>query len=195
MFEQKPEADLALGGFSAAVNKAIGIQGVWVLKVVGAVLATALAAQVSIGGPVPITLQTLAVLLTGFALGWRLAPAAMLLYVILGTVGLPVFAVGRLGLTGGYLIGFVFAALLVGYFGRGGRGSLLRTVLVAVAGTVTIFAFGLMWLAYWLEGDFSAVLLFGFVPHWPGALLKIAMTVTAVHGWRFTVAGLGKRGE
>ncbi|MCP4589902.1 MAG: biotin transporter BioY [bacterium] len=158
-----------------------------ILKLAGVVLATAAAAQVRVwipGTPVPVTLQTLAVLLAGFALGPRLAPLAMLTYIALGAVGLPFFAVGLLGPTGGYLVGFAVAAAFVGQFGRAGRGSWTRTSAVAAGGTLLIFACGLTWLTVWLNGDVRAALLAGFAPHWVGAILKTGVAVAAVRAWR-----------
>ncbi|MFH0982123.1 MAG: biotin transporter BioY [Planctomycetota bacterium] len=171
---------------------ALGVDGAAVLKVAVAVLATALAAQVKVpalGSPVPITLQTLAVLLTGFALGAHLAPAAMLAYLVLGAFGLPLFAVGGFGPTGGYIVGFVFAAAFVGNFGQGGRGSWPRTAAVAAAGTGIIFATGLIWLTAWLHGDGLAAWRIGGLPFWPGELLKTAVAVAAVQAWRRSGGG------
>src|SRR3954467_8614038 len=91
--------------------------------VLGAALLTALCAQVSIpvpGSPVPITGQTFAVLLCGAALGANRGAAAMGLYLLLGVVGLPVYADADSGVhvvwgaTGGYLVGFVIAGYVVG---------------------------------------------------------------------------------
>ena len=196
MVEHIRDVELLPSGAPAVVRTALGDYASTALKVACAVLATALAAQVKVwvpGSPVPITLQTLAVLLAGFALGARLAPAAMLLYLALGAVGLPFFAVGLVAPTGGYVIGFVFAAALVGRFGRAGGGGWLPTTAVAAAGTAVIFAFGLIWLTAWLNGDFSGAVWTGLVPFWPGAVLKTAVAVAAVRAWRRTAAGLRGR--
>jgi len=195
MSQCKSQTESVLSRSPASLRVPFEISAASVLKVVCAVLLTALAAQVRIFvvGPVPITLQTLAVLLTGFALGARLAPVAMLLYVGLGAVGLPFFAVGLVGPTGGYIVGFVFAAAFLGRFGRAGGGRWLRTAVVAATGTALIFVFGLVWLAVWLKWDFRAAFLTGFVPFWPGAVLKTAVAVAAVRAWRRTVAGFRGR--
>ncbi len=190
MPERKSRFSLPLGGVPATAQTGVGAGTVVVLKVVGAVLATGLAAHARVwvpGNPVPITLQTLTVLLVGFALGARLAPAAMLLYLVLGVAGLPLFAVGGIGPTGGYLVSFVFAAAFVGRFGLAGRGSWLRVTLAATGGTALIFAFGVTWLALWLRGDVSTAFLMGFVPFWPGAVLKTAVAVAAVRAWQLTI--------
>lgn len=121
------------------------------LVVAGAVL-TAIAAQLRFNvpwTPVPYTGQTGAVLLVGAALGWRLGALSMLLYVAAGLVGLPVFNGGAagveqlLGITGGYLIGFVVAAALTGWLAeRGWDRTPLRTAGLMALGTLLIYAVG-----------------------------------------------------
>jgi biotin transport system substrate-specific component len=131
---------------------------VWdtVLVVAGAAL-TAGAAQVAFIMPwtaVPYTLQTGAVLLVGTALGVRRGVTAMVLYVLLGVVGLPVFAgqasgIGKLfGFTGGYLIGFIVAAGLVGRLAeRAWDRTVVQTVGLMVLGTLVIYLIGVPVLA------------------------------------------------
>ncbi len=128
-----------------------------VLVVVGGAALTALAAQVSFTAPwtsVPYTLQTGAVLLVGTALGLRRGAASMALYVAAGVVGLPVYAAGAhglarlLGVTGGYLAGFVIAAALVGWLAqRRWDRSPLSTIGLMALGTVVIYAIGVPVLA------------------------------------------------
>jgi biotin transport system substrate-specific component len=127
-----------------------------VLVVAGAAL-TALAAQVSFTAPwtsVPYTLQTGAVLLVGTALGLRRGAASMALYVLAGVVGLPVYADGAhglarlLGVTGGYLLGFILAAALVGWLAqRRWDRTPVGTAALMVAGTLLIYAVGVPVLA------------------------------------------------
>jgi biotin transport system substrate-specific component len=160
------------------------------LLVVGATVATALAAQIKVwlpGTPVPVTLQTLAVLLTGFALGPRLAPAAMLAYLGLGAAGLPFFALGAASATVGYLIGFVFAAALVGRLAGAAAGSWWRTAAVAAAGNLVIFAAGLAWLVVWWQGNVAAAFWTGLVPFLSAEALKTGLAVVGVRAWRLTV--------
>src|ERR671910_1051854 len=115
----------------------------------------ALTAQVEIPlRPVPITLQTLGVLLTGALLGSSRGVLALLLYLAEGAVGLPVFAGGAAGLaymlgpTGGYLVGFVLAAGLVGWLAERGWGRrLVWTALAMAIGNLVIYALGVAWLA------------------------------------------------
>jgi biotin transport system substrate-specific component len=131
---------------------------VWdaVLVIAGAAL-TAGAAQVAFTMPwtaVPYTLQTGAVLLVGTALGVRRGVAAMVLYVLLGVVGLPVFAghasgIAKLfGFTGGYLIGFIVAAGLVGRLAeRAWDRTVVQTIGLMVVGTLVIYLIGVPVLA------------------------------------------------
>jgi biotin transport system substrate-specific component len=133
--------------------------------------------------PVPMTLQTLVVLLLGLALGWRLAFATVLLYLAQGAIGLPVFAgtpekgIGlayMLGPTGGYLVGFALAAAVTGWI-AGHRRDFLALVAAALAGTATIWICGLLWLAT-LVGFQQAIAL-GLVPFLLGDLVKAALAV------------------
>jgi biotin transport system substrate-specific component len=126
---------------------------------------TAAAAQVMIPmWPVPITGQTFAVLLVGASLGMVRGASSLALYALLGLVGLPVFAPQADGghLTGlaalaapsfGYIVGFVAAAAVVGWFAqlRWDR-TALKTFVALLAGTAVIYAFGLTWLAIVLAG-------------------------------------------
>jgi biotin transport system substrate-specific component len=127
-----------------------------VLVGAGAAL-TALSAQLSFKMPwtdVPYTGQTAAVLLVGTALGWRLGAASMLLYLLVGIVGGPVFSDGAhgidqvLGYTGGYLVAFVLAAALVGRLAqRGWDRSPTFTAALMVLGNLLIYAIGVPVLA------------------------------------------------
>ena len=106
------------------------------------------------GNPVPYTLQNFGVLVVGGALGLRRGGAAALLYVLLGVVGLPFFAEGKGGLqviwgaTGGYLIGFIVAAALVGRHAELGWDRRIGGAIGATTlGTLVIYAIGVPWLA------------------------------------------------
>lgn len=103
--------------------------------------------------PVPFTGQTFGVLVVGGALGLRRGAAALLLYLAIGAIGLPVYAEEKSGLdvvrgvTGGYLIGFVVAAAIVGRFAELGWDRRLPGALAAFAiGTAIIYAIGVPWL-------------------------------------------------
>jgi biotin transport system substrate-specific component len=158
-----------------------------VLVAAGAAL-TAIAAQVQVPmWPVSITGQTLAVLLVGTALGAVRGGIAMALYAVLGIVGLPVFTGSSSGWgviagpTGGYIIGFIFSAILTGWLAqRTWDRKLLRAFAAFLAGSVVTFAFGLPWLAISLGNlgyphDLNSVLMGGLYPFIVGGLIKAAL--------------------
>ena len=133
--------------------------------------------------PVPMTMQTLVVLLLGMAFGARLATATVLLYLAEGAVGLPVFAgtpergIGlayMMGPTGGYLVGFVLTAALTGWLTERRR-DVAGLVLATVAGTVATFVPGVLWLAYLI--GFEQSLVHGLMPFLWGALVKGGIAV------------------
>lgn len=155
----------------------------------------ALLAQVSIPlapfSPVPITGQTLGVLLVGSLLGSRLGLLALAVYMLQGIIGLPFFAEGNSGLqvitgaTGGYIIGFIVAAGLVGWLAeRGWDRRVHTTVASMVLGTLMIYLFGLPWLAVVLGSAERAITL-GLLPFIPGAIIKIAVAAGVLPGgWK-----------
>jgi biotin transport system substrate-specific component len=178
----RPLAD-ALLPRTAAVSTAL---------VIGGALLTAGAAQVSVPlWPVPITGQTLAVLLVGSALGARRGALSMLVYALLGVVGLPVFAGGSAGAevlvgpTGGYVVGFIAAAALVGWVAERFGDRTLRAALLSFAlGTVVTFAAGMMWLAVSLGLDLQHTLAYGLYPFVIGGLAKTLIGAGVVSlGW------------
>lgn len=150
----------------------------------------AISAQISIQvpfNPVPVTAQTLAVLLTGLLLGKKRATAAVCAYLVQGAAGLPVFAGGRSGLvtllgpTGGFLFGFLAAAYIVGMLSeRKLRRSLFQTIGFLLIGSFIIYISGLSWLAQFIPG--SQVLSLGLYPFLAGDLLKILLGTILVHG-------------
>lgn len=151
-------------------------------------LITALAAQVAIPlpfTPVPITGQTFAVLLGGALLGAKRGALSMLLYLSEGAIGLPVFAGGSSGFaklagpTGGYLIGFVVAAFLVGALAeRGWDRRFWSAVAAMLIGEGAIYLFGLSWLARFVPS--GKVFTLGMLPFLPGDLIKILLAATAL---------------
>jgi biotin transport system substrate-specific component len=167
----------------------------WLLDAVLVVLFSAfvaLTAQVEIPlWPVPLTLQTLAVLFTGAVLGSRRGALALLLYLTEGALGLPVFAGGAsgvgymLGPTGGYLVGFVVAAGVVGRLAqRGWDRRLVWAAVAMVIGNVIIYACGVAWLAVFL-GDLWGALVKGMLLFVVGDLIKIAVAaLTLPGGWK-----------
>lgn len=154
--------------------------------VIGGSLIVALAAQISVPMlPVPMTLQTLAVLAVGAALGLRLGAAALALYAIEGAAGLPVFAPtpdgypGIMGPTGGYIVGFILAAALVGWFAqKGWDRSIPKMLLATLLGAAIIYAPGLGWLSTFV-GGFGKAVEFGFMPFVLGDVVKAAIAACA----------------
>lgn len=158
--------------------------------VVGGALLTAAAAQVSLPlgfTPVPVTGQTLAVLLVGATLGARRAVASQVLYWVLGAIGLPFYSAGAggwevaVGSTFGYFVGFVLAAGLVGHLAeRGQDRSLVTSVTAMLAGTVVIYLCGVSWLAFSLgvplyDGTGKDAFTLGLAPFIVGDLLKLVI--------------------
>lgn len=164
-----------------------------VLVAAGAAL-TAIAAQVVVPlWPVPITGQTLAVLLVGSSLGALRGTLSMLLYAVLGIAGLPVFSEASsgmsiiLGPTGGYIIGFVFAAAFTGWIAqRSWDRKILRSILGFLGGTVVTFAIGLPWLSFTLGLNLEQTLNAGLYPFIIGGIVKMVIAASVMTlGWRF----------
>lgn len=162
-----------------------------VLVVLGS-LFIAICAQINIPLPlVPITLQTFAVLAVGAAFGMRLGAATLALYVLEGTLGLPVFAEFKygpavlMGPTGGYLIGFIIAAALVGWFAeRGYDRRVLAMFGVMLLGAAVLYIPGLLWLAQFT--GYQTVLDLGLYPFLWGDLVKAALAAVAFPtAWSF----------
>ena len=158
-----------------------------VLVAAGAGL-TAVAAQIAVPlWPVPITGQTLAVLLVGVTLGAVRGAVSLSLYAVLGIVGLPVFSDASSGWsvvagpTGGYIIGFIFAAGFAGWLAqREWDRKPVWAFLAFLAGSVIPFAFGLPWLAaalgtYGLPNDLGSVLASGLYPFIIGGVIKAGL--------------------
>jgi len=158
--------------------------------IAGFSLVIAVSAQVSIPlpfTPVPITLQTFAVVLTGALLGSRRGAAAIIVYLVEGIAGLPVFSLGRagfshlLGPTGGYLVGFVVAAWLVGFLvERRLASTILGALVVLIVGHLVPYVTGIGWLSVFL--GISKALLLGFTPFLIGDALKVVASVGIIKG-------------
>ncbi len=145
--------------------------------------------------PVPMSMQTFMVLALGMAYGWRLGTATILLYLAEGALGLPVFAgtpekgIGlayMLGGTGGYLIGFVFAAAVCGWLAeRGWDRSAAKTALAMLAGNAIIYVPGLLWLGGLFGWD-KPILEWGLYPFILGDLTKLALAAAVLPlTWRW----------
>ncbi len=165
-----------------------------VLFVAAGVAFISLLAQIAIpvpGSPVPVTGQTLAVLLIGTTYGARLGVLTFATYLLAGIAGAPIFApsgtsanhgIDRLiGATGGYLVGMFVASLLLGYLADRKADQKFKTSFPALLlGDATIFFFGLTWLHYSLDLSWSATFAAGLTPFIFGEMLKIAITATSL---------------
>ncbi|SNT03581.1 biotin transport system substrate-specific component [Tardiphaga sp. OK246] len=140
----------------------------------------AVSAKINLPLPyVPMTLQTLVVLMIGAVYGWRLGTLTIIAYLAVGALGLPVFAgpVGGLkpltGATAGFLSGFVVAAFVTGWFSeRGWDRSMVRLFVVMAIGHIVIMAMGFAWLAYGMKLGAEKAWLVGVMPFLAGALVK-----------------------
>jgi len=163
------------------------------IRDIGLVLAGAalmiLGSRISVplpGNPVPFTLQTLAVLLVGGALGLRRGVLSTVLFIALGVVGVPVFAESRhgfdviLGTTGGYLVGFIVAAALVGRLAElGWDRHIGGSVGMNLIGTVVIYLVGVPWLAVVLGVSLGKAVELGLVPFLVGDAIKLLFAAGA----------------
>lgn len=162
-----------------------------ILLVLAGTLLLALSARVAIyiTPSVPLTGQTFAVLLIAALYGSRRGALTTLAYLAQGAMGLPVFANGAAGFayltgpTGGYLVGFVFAAFLVGWLAeRGWDRHIGLTVVAMLLGNLVIYTFGIMWFTFVL--DFERALSLAVLPFIPGDIIKIIMAALLLpSGW------------
>jgi len=157
-------------------------------KILFSVLFIALFAQISINVPIgesdiPITGQTFAVLLVAYFFKCSIGTLAVFSYVLLGAIGLPIFANGTSGIdtltgaSGGFLTGFIFSAYVVGYLGEKDWSiSFFKSLLAMTIGTTIILLFGIGRLAFMYGVD--KALEYGFYPFWKGAIFKILLGAT-----------------
>lgn len=165
----------------------------------------ALAARLAIWppfSPVPITGQTLAVLLTGLLLGPRRGVITVLVYLAEGAFGLPVFAGGFSGLaymigpTGGYLVSFIPATALAGWMTEApSRQTRLIVAFAFAAGSLTIYLGGALWLDRLLPGGIAAAVATGVLPYLVGDLLKGVVAVAVLPSARSATSALQRELE
>jgi len=154
------------------------------------VYASLMAALIAVGaylhvplGPVPIVLQNLFVLLAGLLLGCRWGAISTVIYLLVGTIGIPVFAGASgglahlLGPTGGYLFGFVIAAFLTGYIADQFKQHLVAQIAAVAVGSIAIYALGVPWLKFVAGLSWSKAFLVGMLPFLPGDALKACAAV------------------
>ena len=163
-----------------------------ILAVAGSLIVAA-AAQVNVPMvPVPMTLQTLAVLMVGAAYGARLGAATLALYALEGALGLPVFAEFKSGFmlaSFGYVLGFIAAAYVVGFLAeRGWDRSPIRMFAAMLLGAAVLYVPGLIWLSAWIGAE--KAIQFGLMPFVLGDVVKAAV---AALGFPAAWALLGRR--
>lgn len=136
--------------------------------------------------PVPVNLATLSVYLAGALLGPVYGPVSQLVYALLGAIGLPVFSMLRggpgvlTGPTGGYIIGYIISALVIGLIVSGKQKS-TRIVLVALLlGTVVCYIFGTVWFMLSTTTSLARALMICVVPFLPGDALKITAVLPLI---------------
>ena len=185
------ERGITIGDFLVPIrlSERINVRVRHLALILAGTILIALAAQISIpvpGSPVPITGQTFGVLLSAGALGFRRGIAATLLYLVLGIVGLPVFAHGShgteiiLGATGGYLVGFVLAAAVVGRLAElGWDRNLVGAIGAMLIGSALIYAVGVPWLMAVAHFDLATALDKGMIPYLIGDAIKLALAAAA----------------
>ena len=161
-----------------------------IVLVLSFAIVTGVAAQLKLEiGVVPITMQTLAVLLSGALLGSKRGALSQITYFLMGLAGLPWFARGGgmaylMSPTFGYIIGFVLAAYSIGWLCERGFHRQVKTAILAMLiGNILLYIPGLLWLAKFI--GFGKVLSVGLYPFIPGDLLKILLAGLALPmGWR-----------
>jgi biotin transport system substrate-specific component len=179
----------ALGGNDTLARKVA-------MVLFGSVL-VAVSAQVSVPMfPVPMTLQTLAIMLVGLTYGWRLAGATMVTYLAQGAMGFPVFAGGAAGLaplmgpTAGFLFGFIVMAVAMGWLVERGLSRGFGLFAAAVIATALLFVPGVLWLTAVTPLDVTGAFKAGVAPFLVGEVVKAAIAALIVSG---AFAALKKR--
>lgn len=161
------------------------------------VLSSMMASLMAIGaylhipiGPVPIVLTNLFVLLSGLLLGARWGLISAALYLFIGTIGMPVFYGGKGGLahlmgpTGGYLLGFVLSAGIVGFISHRFRSNLIGDLLAVIIGSLIIYGLGVLWLKVTTKIAWEKAYLIGVIPFLPGDALKAVGSVVLAQAVR-----------
>ncbi len=145
--------------------------------------------------PVPIVLADFFTLLAGLALGAAWSGASVGSFLLLGLVGLPVFAGGAAGLavflgpTGGFLVGYLLEAVLAGFVAHWGRTALWKDLAAVVLGIVILFTLGVLWLHFSLKLDWPKTLAAGLLPFIPGTIIKAAAALLLIRPLRSLLAG------
>ena len=133
--------------------------------------------------PVPISLTNFAIFFAVFILGMKDATISFIIYLLLGAVGVPVFSafsggLGKLvGPTGGYLFGFIFLALIMGFFMEHFDRKIVPTIIGMIIGMAVCYIFGTVWLAKLMSLSFNEALALGVLPYLAGDVAKIIIAV------------------
>ena len=188
------ELSIRLNSATAAASPAIGLRNAGIV-LAGSALA-ALCAHIALPlffTPVPLTLAPFAVLLLGLLLSPRLAAATLLAYLAEGALGLPVFAPSPifssslahlLGPTGGYLLAYPFAAMLISFLWRSAAtGGFAAALISAAAGNLVLLACGALWLATLMHLSAQSALTLAVLPFLPGDALKIIAAAALASGF------------
>lgn len=185
------ERGITIGDFLVPVrlSERLNVRVRHLALILAGTLLIAIGAKVSFsipGTPVPVTGQTFGVLVAGGALGFRRGIASALLYVALGAIGLPLFALGQTGLAvvlsalGGYLVGFVVAAALVGRLAElGWDRNLVGSIGAMLLGEVAIYAIAVPWLAVATGLPLGDAVAQGFTPFVLGDAIKLVLAAGA----------------
>lgn len=155
------------------------------LMVLGGSMFIALSARVSVPMfPVPMTLQTLAVLLVGLAMGWRLGLATVAAYIAEAAAGLPVLSAGSVlgGPTTGFILGFLPMVALAGLAADLGARRFLPALVASAAASLLIYLPGVLWLDAVTALTFSGAIEKGMVPFVAGDMVKSVLAALAVAG-------------
>ena len=165
--------------------KKISIKDIIIIALMAAVICVLSPFSITIPiSPVPISLATLAIYLTMMILGGTKGTISVIIYVFLGFIGAPVFTgfsggVGKvLGPTGGYIIGYIFLAIISGMFIDNFRSKWMQ-FLGMVVGTIVLYIFGTLWLAFETSMTFKEALFAGVIPFIPGDVVKMIIALYA----------------
>jgi len=156
-----------------------------VISSLGLAIASQISFDVPLGESIPITGQSFAILIIGYFLSWRLALIAVLIYIICGVIGLPVFAEASSGLdkligkSGGYLIGFLPAVFVVSKWEYGKFNDLIITLQTLIFSTGIILLFGVLRLS--MDLGLPMAIEYGLKPFWIGAIIKILLALLVIY--------------
>lgn len=162
-----------------AKDKLFTVHGMVFMAIFAAIICIAAPVSVQIG-PIPITLATFAIYLAGAMLGGRRGMIAVIVYIMLGSVGLPVFSnfnggfTALLGPTGGYIIGYIPLVLLTGIFSDMNSKKHWTMIIGMLLGTVALYTFGTAWFMIMTSSSLGRALALCALPFVPGDALKIA---------------------